>query len=70
MPDNNEEIRATEGWPPNAPREAYYHAWSPATAPARAFDRFTAQYGRHPAYIFMDKGLLWVGPVPDRGRDQ
>ena len=66
MSDRTLVIEVEDGRPEDAPRDAAYNCWTPAAIPDLAVNRFAAQYGQYPAYMFMHKGLLWLGPVPAR----
>jgi hypothetical protein len=48
----------------------YWQAFSIDHDPADAVQRYAARYGKPPDHVLVDRGLLWVGPIPDDGMKQ
>ena len=47
-------------------RDRYYRAWEANANPENARRTFVAQYGVEPAQVTVDRGILFVGPIPEQ----
>ena len=52
---------------PNAPKAVGYMCFTPDHDRDDAVRRFVRRYGHEPDVVFESKGLLRLGPCPERG---